>query len=573
MKKYFIFSLAFILFLTYSCSKEYDLSNVDKNICIGGEQFVFPLGNSTKMVPDSLLNFSTIKELQKDDLGNYFFNYSGTVSQEISFLSLASKMCLPNQEKSKTISGSALPVLTDAELDLITFPFVSTFSGLDVFSFAYDLSAAGNEGLKRLDSTLVQTSNISADGLFGCESVTSLPEGMEIQIDLKVPSRIKTRDDRQTGDVIKLSSALNSAGKTAISPVSFNKVDLSGSTDFKYSEDVSVQAIRLSIPSKAAYKAVMGKNLSFDLSMSIQGADGGIMVPEVAWCLVERDTDPVHETIDITGIPDYMRDGILDLVAPLLGLDVTTNATVPVKVDAAMTSYSGSGVIGSASASLVTDYVQTPYQEVTSKYLLANEDMGFPGYEFVKTDLRSLVKKIPESISLDILPATWYDATAPSSQQVVFLKEATEVDLAYNFSLPLVFGSSLNMSIRDTVINMPERLGEILTKRDISLIGDAESTLPMDLTLKVNFLDKYGKSLDMYSSETVIKGTAASGTPVVTSYSVDVKKSTNAGKISMLEIILTLKNGQSVSLTKDDYVQLSLQASVPGGVEIEIDKD
>jgi len=574
MKKLFYLSLLILLSLPYSCSKDYDLSKVDKNISIGGEQFVFPLGNSTKMVPDSLLNISNIKELETDDFGNYFFKYTGSIAQKLSFTSLAQQMCLPNQEVTRTQTGTTIPTMTDIELDLITFPLALTFSGQDAYGFNYDLSSAKAEGLLRLDSVEFKPSRIAFAGSLSCQGVTSFPSGLEMGINFAKPARIRIDDPRKTGDVIKVTSTLSSYGKTQIQPVAFTVIDLTDPTnEFKYSEDITINSIMISIPDKAAYKAVMGKDMSFDLKLSIEGENSGVMVPEIAWCLVDRDSDAIDTNIKLTGVPDYMKNGVLDLEMPILGIDLTTNATVPVNVDAEITSLTGTTVTGSASASLLTDYVPTPYQEVTSQYILANEDIGATGYHFVQTDLRSLVHTVPDVVNLVVTPNTYYDSSDPTAQHVVYLTEDTDVDVDYTFTLPFVFGPDLKMEFRDTITNMPERLGEILTKRNISIIGDATSTFPADFVLKLNFLDENNNSLDMHSSESVVKGTDQQGTPVVTPYSLDVEKSNKAEAISKLELILQLKNGQSVSLTKTDYIQLSIQASVPGGVEFEIDKD
>jgi len=572
MKKYLFFSFIILSSLSHSCSRDYDLSKADKSISIGGEQFVFPLGNSTKMNPDSIMNFSSIKELRQDGSGNYFFNYSGSVSQSISYTSMVSDLSLPDKEVNKTMMGFALPVLTDSELDMLTFPVDLQFSDEEVFEFTYNLSDAKKEGLIRLDSAKFSPSHIAFAGKLNCVGVSTIPVGIEMGLEVILPSRIQTSDPRQVGDVIKVFSQLTSDGKTRNTPIDFDMINLTDPTNaFKFTENIRIRSTRIIVPSKSVYKTFMGKDMSFELKVSIEGTNGGVIAPEIIWCLMDRGAEPRKESIEITGIPDYMKDGVLDLVTPLLSIDLATNATFPVIVDADISSYSGTSAIGSTSASVITDYVSTPYQKLTTHYLLANEDLELPDYKFVKTDIRTLVKSIPDVINLTVTPHTYYQPSDPASQQVVFVNEVTNVDVDYDLTIPLVFGQNLKMELRDTVTKMPEKLGEILTKCDISLIGEASSTLPADFVLRMNFLDADGNSLDMHSTESVIRGTSQSGIPVSTSYSVDIKKSANAGKISDLELILQVKNGQSFSLTSDDYIQLSILASVPGGIEFEIE--
>lgn len=573
MKKYFILLLSLVLTMASSCSSEYDLANVDKNICIGGEDFVFPLGVSSKMVPDSILNISNIKNLYKDETGTYFFNYTGSRSQKISFLSLAAKMSISRQVYSLNPVKGTLPILSESRIGKLSYPYIFTLGIADSYSFSYDFSGAEQEGLHRLDSLEFSPSVIKVSAGVECAGVASLPE-LDLTSELSLPSRFNINDSRVKGDTLVAAASMTSSGKIDYDPVRFTRACFADSyPDLKCTDILNFHTVKVTIPDATAYKAIMGREITVSYVVSLEDETGGVIVPEVAWCLVSRQLKPISDILDITGIPDYMRNGNLDLTNPLLTINLTTNATLPVRENVKMASFSEETFIDSTSASMFSDFVKTPYQEVTSNYVLANEDAGTSGYEYVKSDICALVKKIPQTLNITFTPSLCYDVSDASARQVIFLTEDMNLKLDFDFTLPLSFGPLLNTEMRDTIINMPEALGDVLLKRDMFIIGDAYSTLPMDMVLKLNFLDKRGSPLDISSSETVIKGVSASGAPSVTSYSVEVKKSTEADKISKLEIILTLKDGQSVNLNEDDYVQLSLQASVPGGIEIEIDND
>jgi len=564
-----LFSLSVLLSVVYSCSNEYDLSNVDKNICIGGEQFVFPLVKSNKMIPDSIMNISGIKELERDDLGNYFFHYSGSIQQSISFQSLGACLEVPVQQFNVKVQRGFLPVLTDEVLDVTAFPFLFTITDPDSEVFKYDLSAAAREGLIRLDSVYFQPAAFKIDASVCCSGVSSFP-ALGLNLVMDIPDRFDIVDSRMHGNTLICLEELTPAGYAEYEPVCFSMVDLSESpADFIYEDTVFFESLNVVIPDAASYKAIMGRDLSVYISATMEDVEGGGIIPEVVYCLVDRTTDPVVENIPMNGIPDFMKNAVLSLDYPVIRFDLTTNATVPVNVNAEIASYRDREISAVAFAEFCTPFVDNPSETVSRSYILADENpmANDDGPEFVQTDLRPLVNEVPESIEFFITPSTYYDKSDPKARHLVYLNSNADIDINYDFSLPLSFGSDLMMEFRDTLTNMPEILGEILTKCDISVIGEASSTLPVDLVLQMNFLDVNGNSLDMYSTESIIKG-SSSGIPSVMEYSVDVKKSANAGKISSLEIIMGLKNGQSVIMTENDYIQLSVQVSVPGGIEI-----
>jgi len=179
------------------------------------------------------------------------------------------------------------------------------------------------------------------------------------------------------------------------------------------------------------------------------------------------------------------------------------------------------------------------------------------------------VQTLPTSLTLGLLPGTYYESEE-TSQHKFYLDYDTKVSMNYNFSLPLQFGPDLLLSFRDTLSNMPDLLRDVMEKKDIYLVGNASSTMPVNLTFYVRMLDEEGKSLDIESDAGEIPGTDDPATPTESEYRVHMKASANAKKISKMEMQFIMEDGTGDCLNKDNYVKMDIKVAVPGGMDLEI---
>ena len=132
------------------------------------------------------------------------------------------------------------------------------------------------------------------------------------------------------------------------------------------------------------------------------------------------------------------------------------------------------------------------------------------------------------------------------------------------------------MTYRDTIPDLPELVGQLLAMGDLVLTGDITSSLPLSIGMKVSLLDSDGNKvpLDDSASTQEIKGCGPDGEPVVTELYLGLQKKDGAEfkDVSAIELEFNLATIGGVPLSDNCFLQASLPALGPSGVNVEVNE-
>ena len=138
------------------------------------------------------------------------------------------------------------------------------------------------------------------------------------------------------------------------------------------------------------------------------------------------------------------------------------------------------------------------------------------------------------------------------------------------------FGKDLHVELSETMSDLPDILREILAKNSVQLSGEVTSTLPVQLDLTVDLLDKNGKVIVLTEKATQkIASCKPDGSANVSplNLTLDVKDGASAASVDALKLtfVMSSPDASGNPLTKDDYVQAKLRLTLPEGITVDLE--
>ena len=229
---------------------------------------------------------------------------------------------------------------------------------------------------------------------------------------------------------------------------------------------------------------------------------------------------------------------------------------------------------------------------VTS-YWIAASDTGMPqGYRFVKAEIGELLKEIPDSIELNIEASTDRGETFIVEPQAEY-----ELALDYDVIVPLEFGEDLKIVMDYTFPGdgdldendgqtdgtetgsdsegetLPSIMGELLNMNSLGIAGSIESTLPLELALRLELLDSERKVIPSEAMQIPIQAGSMTH-PSVSDLDVALKLAEGADgtDLSYIKMYFEVTSGNMAGepVTEDSYIKATLKVKVPGGVTIDL---
>ena len=190
------------------------------------------------------------------------------------------------------------------------------------------------------------------------------------------------------------------------------------------------------------------------------------------------------------------------------------------------------------------------------------------GYTHIHLPIREYLKDLPDSLNIAIEAGS-----DPSKMCIVEPTQKYVVEAAYSVALPFEFGDGAAVTYRDTIPEIPEMVEQLLAMGDLVLTGEVTSSLPFEISMKVNLLDDAGNviPLDEQASAQKIAGCSPDGDPVVTDLYLGLQKKEGAevNGVSAIELEFNLATVAGVPLSDNCFIQASLQALVPEGVSVD----
>lgn len=577
-----------------SCSSEIDLGDgLDTTVTWGGEAFSLPIGSTAEMTVGDFLELSEGDIIRIDESGNYYLEFAESFSQTISMSQFAQQLTVPGFAHSFEPRPVRLPDFEDIpDVDvpeedipvedvsdiIVEGDKIGVNMGFEEeFIYEFGFEEAREDGLVSIERVdLIETLLRPEIELSGLDE---LPASLEVRVSVAVPEHYVFEEsdmvDTET-NTVTFTGVMNDEGVVEFTPVSLLAIEFGpGDVDMQDFVFTDIFAVTKSVlmVSREDLEGVSGGLMDAALTIIAGTEEDGSLRPEAFTGRVDIDVDPVSESLLLTDIPDMLKseDAVLDFYAPRLTAEIRTNANVPVNLNAEIVPVFQTGDGEAVSLNLEAPTSPDPDVTETALFWISSDDpSGNPdaaGYEWVEADIRGLLSRIPDEVSVNITAGT--DPTEPS--YVVCDGEYT-VGGEFAFNVPFSFGENLKFAVRDTIDGMPEILSTLVRSANVRISGTVTTTIPVNVNLRAYFLDAWMDRIDMPEITQLINGTASAGTPQDTPLELTVPQTDIREDISALVFEFELLSGQTpgIPLSEDSSIQADIILNVPGGVTVDI---
>ena len=577
-----------------SCSSEIDLGDgLDTTVTWGGEAFSLPIGSTAEMTVGDFLELSEGDIIRIDESGNYYLEFAESFSQTISMSQFAQQLTVPGFAHSFEPRPVRLPDFEDIpDVDvpeedipvedvsdiIVEGDKIGVNMGFEEeFIYEFGFEEAREDGLVSIERVdLIETLLRPEIELSGLDE---LPASLEVRVSVAVPEHYVFEEsdmvDTET-NTVTFTGVMNDEGVVEFTPVSLLAIEFGPGDediqDFVFTDTFAVTKSVLMV-SREDLESVSGGMMDAALTVIAGTDEDGSLRPEAFTGRVDIDVDPVSESLLLTDIPDMLKseDAVLDFYAPRLTAEIRTNANVPVNLNAEIVPVFQTGDGEAVSLNLEAPTSPDPDVTETALFWISSDDpSGNPdaaGYEWVEADIRGLLSRIPDEVSVNITAGT-----DPAEPSYVVCDEEYTVGGEFAFNVPFSFGENLKFAVRDTIDGMPEILSTLVRSANVRISGTVTTTIPVNVNLRAYFLDAWMDRIDMPEITQLINGTASAGTPQDTPLELTVPQTDIREDISALVFEFELLSGQTpgIPLSEDSSIQADIILNVPGGVTVDI---
>lgn len=577
-----------------SCSSEIDLGDgLDTTVTWGGEAFSLPIGSTAEMTVGDFLELSEGDIIRIDESGNYYLEFAESFSQTISMSQFAQQLTVPGFAHSFEPRPVRLPDFEDIpDVDvpeedipvedvsdiIVEGDKIGVNMGFEEeFIYEFGFEEAREDGLVSIERVdLIETLLRPEIELSGLDE---LPASLEVRVSVAVPEHYVFEEsdmvDTET-NTVTFTGVMNDEGVVEFTPVSLLAIEFGpGDVDMQDFVFTDIFAVTKSVlmVSREDLEGVSGGLMDAALTIIAGTEEDGSLRPEAFTGRVDIDVDPVSESLLLTDIPDMLKseDAVLDFYAPRLTAEIRTNANVPVNLNAEIVPVFQTGDGKAVSLNLEAPTSPDPDVTETALFWISSDDpSGNPdaaGYEWVEADIRGLLSRIPDEVSVNITAGT-----DPAEPSYVVCDEEYTVGGEFAFNVPFSFGENLKFAVRDTLDGMPEILSTLVRSANVRISGTVTTTIPVNVNLRAYFLDAWMDRIDMPEITQLINGTASAGTPQDTPLELTVPQTDIREDISALVFEFELLSGQTpgIPLSEDSSIQADIILNVPGGVTVDI---
>lgn len=438
------------------------------------------------------------------------------------------------------------------------------------------------------DFTILKASDIPAE-VIGISSIdlgdakaefdmviTGLPElgsDMELELEVNLPDAIILEKSPAVinNNTFKISGKLKD-GKFKGEPVAIEEIDLSG-FDFAAKEDL-VGQVKIKGSIGADSPKIDIKELGEgDILCSVNAGVKGIDLKRIEG-LIDYDIEGINETIELNlGLDDEDLEVTLDFENPYIKLEMNTNVGIPVHGDLELIPvYNGvEDQSKKITASITLPQSDSHLESHTRKYWISGLDKGRPSdYEYIKADIRSLIKNLPEKINLKMTAGTDKSKTA-----IIEPSADYKLSLDYEFGVPFAFGEDFRFKLCDTLTGLGGTLPALFETGNLSIVGTVNNSIPLQFDLELEVLDSNNKVLELkHSTKQKIESCASDGTTSVSNLDLHLFKKEGvdmSGASSLkLTFLITSANVTGVPVNEDDFIQADISAMVSGGITFDL---
>ena len=489
---FLVLGIAAVVGFSGCTDNDYDLSEIDSTIGIGGDGLEIP-SLSTEIIPlKDVLELEADGSVVEDEIsGDYVFRQEG---------------------------AQVAPV----------HPFIDKINVAEQNTVSNDIELvfSSPSGTRRRHATRVGGESIVADGWIQAftyegnkpEEVVELSEAevsstITLSIDFSDVKSVVSKFDQievdmpafmtianvncggyafeQSGSKLTLKNVYTSSNMTItadITSLNFKEKDTSyGSLSIsggkvKMEGKVHVTAVASSFNSGAG---TTGRKISSVMNMSkfVVNAATGKFNPEIALSDLGN--------IKVSGIPDFLQGGnvVVDLYNPQIKLTVTSDMDVPGTLNGVIKSFKN----GQLLATVNVDNIPIDANK-TSTICICRRSEGVSGFDHVLTNpnLSKLIETIPDNITFSA------NASADQTNNYRFeLGHNYTVQPAYSVDAPIAFGENASIEYRDTLDGWNDNIKdfELAEGAYVNMDASIKSCVPAYMSVSAVPVDVNGNAI------------------------------------------------------------------------------
>lgn len=562
-----------------SCAGDYDITGLDKTVSVGGGNFVIPLCTTKQLPIDSIFSVSGATGVVCDEVGNFIQGYTNKDTLSFTFLDIGRAMARVSEFRSFKSISVRVPVLTDEDINTQSYPKQIRVSASDSIAVTFDYSKLREEhGVERLDSVFYNDFTIGILGSLSVKSLSSIPEGTCLSVNISLPSRYRcsgkmiTESSYSARDSIKYDGSF-SFGNASVNSILFPSGDSLG----KYIDVFLLEKLALSIPDTAAYRNLMGKDITVSVNAALSSSsESHVIVPQKAYAALKRTFDPVRHVFVNRVRDDRLLKAVFTYNNPYMLLDLTSNSASDMMLNLKTFHYSDGTGQDTVKSSFNLAFSQSPSEKVREIVWLSEKSPVEYGYKYVPMELSKLFSALSDSLEVVFTPSIGElpSGKCDGASHLIWFGVDTYMAVDYSIHAPMRFKPGMSMEWRDTLKDISQTLRNIMEHNDVSLEGSLKMTIPLALKFYFRMLGENGKYLEVSSSEAQIPSCRYKSVPVDTTCTLSVKKFSSAQKVQAIEVVYNFLSGEdeNIILNRNDYLQMNVRVSVPGGVVYDLDQ-
>lgn len=491
-KLFLILGTAAVVGFSGCTDNDYDLSEIDSTIGIGGDGLEIP-SLSTEIIPlKDVLELEANGSVVEDEVsGDYVFRQSGadvapvhpfidkiTVAEQNSVsndLELTFSSASGSRRRSATRAGGQ-SVVADGWIQAFTYEGNKPEEVVDLYEAEVSSKVTLDIDFSDVKSVVSKFDQIEVD----------MPAFMTI-------NNVKCGGYafEQSGSKLTLKNVYTSSNMTItadITSLNFKEKDTSyGSLSIsggkvKMEGKVHVTAVASSFNSGAG---TTGRKISSVMNMSkfVVNAATGKFNPEIALSDLGN--------IKVSGIPDFLQGGnvVVDLYNPQIKLTVTSDMDVPGTLNGVIKSFKN----GQLLATVNVDNIPIDANK-TSTICICRRSEGVSGFDHVLTNpnLSKLIETIPDNITFSA------NASADQTNNYRFeLGHNYTVQPAYSVDAPIAFGENASIEYRDTLDGWNDNIKdfELAEGAYVNMDASIKSCVPAYMTVSAVPVDLNGNAI------------------------------------------------------------------------------
>ncbi len=493
-KLFLILGTAAVVGFSGCTDNDYDLSEIDSTIGIGGDGLEIP-SLSTEIIPlKDVLELEANGSVVEDEVsGDYVFRQSGadvapvhpfidkiTVAEQNSVsndLELTFSSASGSRRRSATRAGGQ-SVVADGWIQAFTYEGNKPEEVVDLYEAEVSSKVTLDIDFSDVKSVVSKFDQIEVD----------MPAFMTI-------NNVKCGGYafEQSGSKLTLKNVYTSSNMTItadITSLNFKEKDTSyGSLSIsggkvKMEGKVHVTAVASSFNSGAG---TTGRKISSVMNMSkfVVNAAMGKFNPEIALSDLGN--------IKVSGIPDFLQGGnvVVDLYNPQIKLTVTSDMDVPGTLNGVIKSFKN----GQLLATVNVDNIPIDANK-TSTICICRRSEGVSGFDHVLTNpnLSKLIETIPDNITFSA------NASADQTNNYRFeLGHNYTVQPAYSVDAPIAFGENASIEYRDMLDGWNDNIKdfELAEGAYVNMDASIKSCVPAYMTVSAVPVDVNGNAISV----------------------------------------------------------------------------